>query len=102
MCRRSRYTHSEIPPLPDERLNRLPPLAVLLLVLVLGICTAPGATPEISVLHTFAGEPLTPGSPRYRNAAGETFPFTSVSCLLSGFAVEREDGAWNELPDQFA
>ena len=102
MCRRSRCTHSEIPPLPDERLNRLPPLAALLLVLVLGICTAPGATLEISVRHTFAGEPLTPGSLRNRNAAGETFPFTGVSCLLSGFAVEREDGAWNELPDQFA
>ncbi len=54
------------------------------------------------MLHTFAGEPLTPGSLRNRNAAGETFPFTGVSCLLSGFAVEREDGAWNELPDQFA
>ncbi len=102
MCRRSRCTHSEIPPLPDERLNRLPPLAALLLVLVLGICTAPGATLEISVRHTFAGEPLTPGSLRYRNTAGETFPFTRVSCLLSGFAIEREDGTWNELPDQFA
>ncbi len=57
---------------------------------------------EISVRHTFNGEPLLLDSLRYQNAAGETLSFTRVSYLLSGFALERDDGVWVEVPDQDA
>lgn len=61
-----------------------------------------GATLEIAVRHTFQGEPLLLDSLRYRNAAGETLSVTRLSYLLSGFAVEREDGVWLEVPDRDA
>lgn len=61
-----------------------------------------GATLEIAVRHTFQGEPLLLDSLRYQNAAGETLSVTRLSYLLSGFAVEREDGVWVEVPDRYA
>ena len=39
---------------------------------------------------------------RYQNGAGETLSFTRLSYLLSGFALEREDGTWEELPESYA
>lgn len=60
-----------------------------------------GATLEIAVRHTFQGEPLLLDSLRYQNAAGETLSVTRLSYLLSGFAVEREDGVWVEVPDRY-
>jgi cytochrome c peroxidase len=39
---------------------------------------------------------------RYKNAAGETLSITRLSYLLSGFALERADGVWVELPGQYA
>jgi cytochrome c peroxidase len=61
-----------------------------------------GATLEIAVRHTFHGEPLLLDSLRYQNSAGETLSVTRLSYLLSGFAVEREDGVWVEVPDCYA
>jgi cytochrome c peroxidase len=53
---------------------------------------------EVTIEPVFNGEPLRLDSLRYENAAGETQSFTRLSYLLSGFAVEREDGTWIEFP----
>ncbi len=63
---------------------------------------AGGAALEIAVRHTFGGDPLLLDSLRYENAAHETVSFSRVSWLASGFGMEREDGSWIELTDQFA
>ena len=65
-------------------------------------CVAQGATLEIALRHTFHGEPLLLDSLRYAISAGETMSFTRLSYLLSGFALEGEDGTWTELPEQQA
>ncbi len=78
--------------------------ACALFAIALGLAgmSASGAALEIAVRHTFNGDPLLLDSLRYQNGAGETLSFTRVSYLLSGFAIEREDGTWIELPDQHA
>ena len=63
---------------------------------------ANAAALEIAVRPTFNGEPLLLDSLRYKNAAGEMLSVSRLSYLLSGFALEREDGGWVELPDQAA
>jgi cytochrome c peroxidase len=78
------------------------PLLLALLVLALSVHVASAAILEVAVRHTFGGEPLLLDSLRYQDAAGETLSFTRVSYLLSGFAIERDDGAWVELPDRDA
>ena len=77
-------------------------LRLALLACVLLAHATQGATLEIAMRHTFGGEPLLLDSLRYENAARETLSFTRVSCLLSGFAIEREDGIWVEMPEHFA
>ncbi len=52
--------------------------------------------------HTFNGDALLLDSLRYENGAGETMSITRLSYLLSGFAVERAEGGWVEMPEQFA
>ncbi len=79
---------------------RLRILAILTLALLLQAAT--GAVLEIATRHTFNGDPLLLDSLRYQNSAGETLSFTRVSYLLSGFALEREDGTWVEMPEHFA
>ena len=79
---------------------RLRIVAILTLALLLQAVS--GAVLEIAVRHTFNGDPLLLDSLRYQNAAGERLSFTRVSYLLSGFAIEREDGTWIEVPDQHA
>ena len=64
--------------------------------------SASGAALEIAVRHTFNGDALLLDSLRYENAAGETVSFTRLGYLLSGFAIEREDGVWVEVPERFA
>ena len=70
--------------------------------LVLAAQAASGAALEVAVRHTFNGDPLLPDSLRYQNAAGETVSVTRLSYLLSGFALERADGVWVEVPGQVA
>ncbi len=77
-------------------------LGAALVAFSLGAGPALGAALEIAVRHSFSGEPLLLDSLRYQNGAGETLSVTRLSYLLSGFAVEREDGAWVELADQVA
>ena len=78
------------------------PLLLALIACVLAGHAACGAALEIAVRHTFGGDPLLLDSLRYENAAGETLSFTRVSYLLSGFAIERDDGVWVELAKQFS
>lgn len=64
--------------------------------------SAPAATLDFAVRPVFAGQPLRLDALAYANGAGETLAFSRLSCLLSGFALERENGGWVELPGQFA
>jgi len=77
-------------------------LAFALIAAALCVGSGRGATLEFAVRHTFNDGPLLLDSLRYQNAAGETLSVTRLSYLLSGFAVEREDGVWVEMPDLFA
>jgi cytochrome c peroxidase len=61
-----------------------------------------GISVELAVRHTFHGEPLQLDSLRYKNGAGETLSVVRLSYLLSGFALQRNDGTWEELPGSFA
>jgi len=83
---------------------RAPVKSVYLLAFLALAClgTANAGTLEIAVRHTYSGDPLLLDSLRYPNATGETLSVTRLSYLLSGFALEKEDGAWVELPDSFA
>lgn len=79
------------------------PLRALVLAFVItATSVASGATLEIALRHTFHGEPLMLDSLRYANSAGETMSFTRLSYLLSGFALEGDNGTWIELPEQQA
>ena len=57
---------------------------------------------EITIEPVFNGEPIRLDSLRYENAARETLSVTRLSSLLSGFALEREDGHWSEVLDVIA
>ncbi len=72
------------------------------ILLLLSVVAAPGATLEVAVRHVFNSESLLLDSLRYPNAAGETLSFTRVSYLLSGFALEQEDGTWIDAAGQYA
>ncbi len=63
---------------------------------------AQASTLEFSLHPVFAGEAVRLDSLRYETAAKETISLTRWSLLLSGFALEQEDGAWSELPGQYA
>ena len=77
------------------------PLRALVLAFVItATSVASGATLEIALRHTFHGEPLMLDSLRYANSAGETMSFTRLSYLLSGFALEGDNGTWIELPER--
>lgn len=73
-----------------------------LLASVLAAGVGWGTTLEVAVRNTFNGEPMMLDSLRYQNAAGETLSVTRLSFILSGFAIEREDGNWVELANQYA
>jgi cytochrome c peroxidase len=79
---------------------------VALIILMAGLSFAPreviAVSLQITIRNTFKGEPLLLDSLRYQNARGERLSVTRLSYLLSGFALERADGIWVDLPDQFA
>ena len=62
----------------------------------------PAADLDIAFRHTFGDAPLLLDSLRHTNGARETLSVTRLSYLLSGFALEREDGGWMEFPDHVA
>lgn len=71
-------------------------------LLVLSATVAHASKLEITVDLVFNGEPLRLDSLGYKTAAGETLSVTRLSYLLSGFAMEREDGRWLEFPASVA
>ena len=72
-------------------------------MLVLGACiTVSAATLEMQFTHTYDGTALVLDSPAYTLPSGETISVSRLSYLLSSFALQREDGAWLELTNQFA
>jgi len=72
------------------------------LFLLWGAIPARSVTLQLQMQHTFAGEPLALDSLRYQNSAHETLSVTRLSYLLSGFALQKSDGTWQELPGQVA
>jgi hypothetical protein len=60
--------------------------------------TAFSSTLHLNVAPVADSAPLLLDSLRYGNAAGETFSITRCSYLLSGFALQKPDGSWVELP----
>jgi cytochrome c peroxidase len=78
-------------------------MRVILLLLALSTpFSGAGASLQIQIDPQFAGQPIQPDSLRYQTVAGESFSFTRVSYLLSGFALERGDSSWLELTNQQA
>ena len=80
-------------------------LSLLLpLLFSLLLCAGPlaAASLELNFSHRVDGEPLLLDSLRYANAAKESHSFTRVSYLLSDFGLQREDGTWVKIPDQYA
>ncbi len=67
-----------------------------------GCSSCLGASLQIEITPKFSGELIQPGSLRYETSAKETFSITRVSYLLSGFALQNEDGSWLELTNQVA
>jgi cytochrome c peroxidase len=59
-------------------------------------------TLDIAIRHTVQGEPMLLDSLRYQNGSGETMSFSRLSYLLSGFAIERDDGVWFDVPASIA
>jgi len=57
---------------------------------------------ETIIQPTFGGSPVLLDSLRYETSAKETLSFTRISFLLCGFALEKEAGGWEELPNQNA
>jgi hypothetical protein len=77
-------------------IRQLPIIALLCAI------SAQASDLEVIVDPIFNGEPLKLDTLRYQNAAGETLSVTRLSYILSGFALERENGQWLELPGKTA
>jgi cytochrome c peroxidase len=77
-------------------------VAALIFSVFFCVNTLHASSLEFTFSHRVNGEPLLLDSLRYANAATEIHSFARVSYLLSGFALEREDGSWVEMPDQYA
>ena len=60
------------------------------------------STLRLDVSLTADNAPLLLDSLRYANTAEETFSITRCSFLLSGFALQQDDGNWLELPGHTA
>ena len=76
------------------------PGSALMLLILLVAPAGFGAALHVEITSRFSGEPLQPGSLRYQTSAGESFSITRVSYLLSGFALQRNDGQWLELSNR--
>jgi len=57
---------------------------------------------DLTIDPVFPEAPLRLDSLAWENSAGETFSVTRLSYLLSGFALERADGTWQEFPGTHA
>jgi len=77
-------------------------IIALIVALLCGRAVASAAALQVAIRPVVHGEALRLDSLRYQDAAAETYSLTRLSYLLSGFALQREDGAWVELPGQSA
>ena len=59
-------------------------------------------TLTIEVQSRFGGAPLVFDQVVHTNAAGQALSVTRLDLLLSGFGLQRADGTWLELSNQFA
>ncbi|OYV04168.1 MAG: cytochrome C peroxidase [Verrucomicrobiales bacterium VVV1] len=57
---------------------------------------------EVTIDPVFNGEPLRLDSLRYQTAADEMISVTRLSYLLTGVALQRQDGQWVEFPKSTA
>jgi hypothetical protein len=82
---------------PSKQLGLKSKLRILFL-----LCTFPsfGGTLRIDLSHQFANQPLTLNSLKYEST--EILSISRLSYLLSEFAVQNQNGTWQDLPDQFA
>ena len=78
------------------------PIACRLSLVCYFAASTRAATLEVSLNHFFANETLQMGSLRYADASAEELSITRVSYLLSGFALQRNDGSWLELTNRYA
>lgn len=90
------------PRLPHVRRSQACPFPGLLVWLCATVWSSAGSPLDILIAPKFSGQTLQGDSLRYQNAAGESFSFTRVSWLASGLALQRDDGSWLELTNQFA
>ena len=72
----------------------------IILVILLTLVAARAGTLRIDISHEFGGQPLTLNSLKYK--ATETFSISRLSYLLSELALQKDNGTWQELPNQFA
>lgn len=72
------------------------------MVAMIGGGSARAVNLEVGIRHSFHEGPLLLDSLRYQNGVKETLSVTRLSYLLSGFAIQREDGEWVELGEQTA
>jgi Di-haem cytochrome c peroxidase len=64
--------------------------------------SAGAADLEVAISHQVADAPLLMDSLRYRNRAGEDWSVARLSYLVSGLALQRQDGTWFTAPDSLA
>lgn len=77
-------------------MRKIVQLVVLALLNLSAVVKA--ASLSIAIEPRFDGEALRLDSLRYRTSAGETISITRLSYLISGVALETEDGRWLEFP----
>ncbi len=77
------------------------PLRFLICVALMN-ALASASTLHLHIDHSAEKAPLLLDSLRYATTAQETFSISRCSYLLSGFALQKNDGTWLEAPDQFA
>ncbi len=74
--------------------------AALCLLLAFSACVH-AVTLEVAFRPVFGGDPLRLDALAYQDAAGETLSVTRLSTLVTGLALEREEGGWMELPESY-
>ena len=77
-------------------------LVLLHVIVVLVLRSATGVELAVTIDHRAGDNPLILESLRYESEGKETYSVTRLSYLLSGFALQKEDGVWVELEERSA
>lgn len=80
---------------------KLAGISPLCLMVVLHCLTSSAGTLTLDIRPVVATQPLLVDSLRYRNAHSEAFSVTRLSTILGGFALERRDGTFIGLTNQY-